>query len=225
MDTERPFRRAFVAILIPFVTIRIVSRLVVSRRRPKPHRREQVSIGELKRRWTALTTYEARLSVATRVALGPLMVLSVWLYFGDPRRVERYAVPVPSWLRWAGAGLGWASLPLLVWTHQTLGQAWSTNLELQDQHRLVTTGPYRWMRHPMYTAVLMFFAGSALTTANGVILAPAGIGSWIILARVVDEEAMMSAQFGDVYRRYAERTGRFLPIPSLSEASRYGRAG
>ncbi|GAB4429042.1 MAG: hypothetical protein OHK0015_12560 [Chloroflexi bacterium OHK40] len=220
MDTERWFRRSFVAVLIPFVAIRVASLLVVSRRRAKPRARQRASISGLKRRWAALTTYEDRLSVATRVALGPLIILSVWRYLAAPQRVQRYALPIPGWLRWAGAALGFASLPLLAWTHQTLGRAWSPNLELQDQHRLVIDGPYRWVRHPMYTAFLMFFAGSALTTANSVIIGPAGVASWVILRRIAAEESMMTARFGDDYRIYTERTGRLLPRTDFSAVLR-----
>lgn len=220
MDTERRFRRIFVAFLIPFVAIRIIFRIILRMRQPEPQQRQPATASAIVQRWKQLTTYEDRLSVVARIALGPLLIMSVWRYFKAPQQVERYAVRLPVWLRWVGAGLGFASLPLLAWTHQTLDRAWSTNLELQDQHTLVTGGPYRWVRHPMYTAVLAFFVGSALVSANGVIIAPAGVSSWVVLARMGDEEAMMMTQFGEAYRAYMARTGRLLPTLPLHRGSR-----
>ncbi len=211
MDRERRFRRTFVAFLIPFVAIRIIARLISRMRQPKQPLDRLTTVGTIRQRWKELTTHEARISVAARVAFGPLLIASAWLYFKKPQQMQRYAVPLPIWLRWVGAGLGFASLPLLAWTHQTLGRAWSTNLELQEQHELITSGPYCWVRHPMYTTVLAFFVGGALVTANGVIMVPAGAAVWVILGRLGDEEAMMIAQFGDEYRAYMARTGGLLP--------------
>lgn len=61
-----------------------------------------------------------------------------------------------SWSQWFGVGLGAAGLILVVWVHHTLRRHWSTNLLLKEEHTLVTGGPYRWARHPMYTALLDF---------------------------------------------------------------------
>ena len=211
MDTERRFRRIFMAFLAPFVAIRIIARLIWGRRRSLPQAGSRADPGGLRQRWVELTAHEGRLNVATRIAFGPLLMILVPLYFVAPQWVQRYAAPFPIRLRWVGAGLGFTSLPLLAWTHLSLRQAWSTNLELQEQHTLVTSGPYHWVRHPMYTAVLAFFAGSALVSANGVIIAPAGAALWVIAARMGDEETMMITRFGEEYRAYMTRTGRVLP--------------
>ncbi len=57
-----------------------------------------------------------------------------------------------SVLRWLGAVLGFIALALFVWVHRHLGSNFSSNLMIKDRHVLVTAGPYRWIRHPMYTA-------------------------------------------------------------------------
>ena len=108
-------------------------------------------------------------------------------------------------------GLGIGTLPLFVWTHEALGKNWSADLVIKEEHALVTGGPYRWVRHPMYTA---FFGSSLayfLLSANWVI-GLTGLGTSVLLAARVDkEEALMIEEFGDDYRAYMRRTGRFLP--------------
>ena len=110
-----------------------------------------------------------------------------------------------------GMGLGIGTLPLFVWTHEALGKNWSADLVIKEEHALVTGGPYRWVRHPMYTA---FFGSSLayfLLSANWVI-GLTGLGTSVLFAARVDkEEALMIEEFGDEYQAYMQRTGRFLP--------------
>ncbi len=93
-----------------------------------------------------------------------------------------------------------------------LGRNWSGILELRENHRLISQGPYRYIRHPMYTALLILSVGMALITAN-LLLALLLIGTTMAmyLARVADEEAMMIERFGDEYHSYMRRTGRLFP--------------
>jgi len=76
----------------------------------------------------------------------------------------------------------------------------------------VTTGVYEWVRHPMYAAHLLWAAAQLLLLQNW-IAGPSFLVASIPLyvARIPREEEMMLEEFGDEYRRYAERTGRFLP--------------
>ncbi len=128
-----------------------------------------------------------------------------------PQRARWATLPTPTWSRWLGAALGIVAVPLFRWTHHALGKNWSADLVIKEEHTLVTGGPYRWVRHPMYTA---FFGSSLaffLLSANWVI-GLAGLGTSILGAsRVHKEEALMIEEFGDEYRAYMKRTGRFLP--------------
>ncbi len=120
-------------------------------------------------------------------------------------------ISLPSWLRWLGVGLGIVSIPLMVWVHDTLREFWSTTLQIQDRHELITEGPYHWVRHPMYTTLLMLFVGLSLISAVWPFLVLA-IGMGPFFNRVAGkEEAMMIEQFGDEYRSYMQRTERFTP--------------
>lgn len=115
-------------------------------------------------------------------------------------------------VRWAGLGAGTVGLLLLVWVQHTLGHYFSATLRIRHDQNIVVTGPYRTVRHPMYTALILLWGGLAIVSANWFIMLLVLFGiSGIIRVRVVLEEAMMLEVFGDSYREYMKRTGRFLP--------------
>lgn len=136
----------------------------------------------------------------------------VLLYLVAPQTIAWASLSLPSWVRWAGVVLGAVSLAGLLWVHTALGKNWSAWLELKEGQTLVTHGPYRRVRHPMYTALYGLYIGWTLLTANW-LLGVAWIGTFTLLTvtRIRHEEAMMVERFGDAYREYMEKTGRFLP--------------
>ena len=73
----------------------------------------------------------------------------VWLI--RPQWIGMAALPFPNWLRASGVAIGFANLPLLWWIEATLGKNFNTTLHIREGHTLVTDGPYRWVRHPMYS--------------------------------------------------------------------------
>jgi protein-S-isoprenylcysteine O-methyltransferase Ste14 len=138
-------------------------------------------------------------------------VAAIILYAVNPAWLGAFAIPLPPWSQWLGVGLGAAGLILLVWVHHTLGRHWSANLQLKDEHTLITSGPYHWVRHPMYTALFGFFAGLVLVSASWLVALLVVAAIFVLCARVGEEEVMMIEQFGDEYRIYMQQTGRFLP--------------
>ena len=154
---------------------------------------------------------EGRLSVTVRGVSA--LALGVWavLFVLNPPWMDWTHLPLPGWLRWLGAVVGVVSLALLAWVQATLGRFWSTNLQLTEDHQLVTGGPYRWVRHPMYSALFLFFVGGSLLAADLILLGLTVIALVVLSRRVPAEEAMMVERFGDAYREYAARTGRSLP--------------
>lgn len=119
--------------------------------------------------------------------------------------------PLPFSLRWAGLVLGLASLGLWTWTHLALGTLWSASLQLRANHRLVVSGSYTRIRHPMYTAIPAWAISLGFVIANWIPIIFAVCAAVILVARVPREEQMMMEQFGDPYREYMKRTGKFLP--------------
>jgi len=139
-------------------------------------------------------------------------VLTFFAYFLFPETLAWGALSLPQWPRLVGACLGILALLWFVWIHQTLGDNLSVRIRIKDSQHLVTSGPYRWVRHPMYTAFYLLHMATFLLTANWFIGVTwmAGLTA-IILLRVSGEEAMLLARFGNAYSTYAENTGRFLP--------------
>ena len=122
-----------------------------------------------------------------------------------------FELPFPSWTRWLGVVGSLASLAMLHKVHRDLGEAFSVQLLLRENHVLVTNGWYARIRHPMYSALCAFFLASSLVAANLLITVPALAIAGVLCARTGVEERMMEAHFGDTYRRYREETGRLWP--------------
>ena len=97
-------------------------------------------------------------------------------------------------------------------SHADLGTNWSVTLEVREQHRLITRGVYRHIRHPMYSALVLYAVGQALVIPNWV-AGPANLIAFAILfaLRVRAEERMMGEAFGDEYAVYSARTKRLVP--------------
>lgn len=126
--------------------------------------------------------------------------------------MQRLSILLPAWLRWASFILGLASLGLWAWTQAELGKQWSAQLQLREDHQLVTSGPYARVRHPLYSAMFAFGIAFAVLTANWVFVVFAALVIAGLFLRVPKEEKMMLEQFGDQYRNYMKQTGRFFPV-------------
>jgi protein-S-isoprenylcysteine O-methyltransferase Ste14 len=137
-----------------------------------------------------------------------LYCLSAWVDFAH--------VPLPEWSRWTGAAITAGGIWLFSLTHAALAQNWSPLLEVREGNTLVTGGPYRFVRHPMYSAGFVVNIGVSVISANW--LAAAGLLAGMLIVfgfRVRDEEQMMIDAFGDEYRDYMRRTGRLVPRLSV----------
>jgi len=97
-------------------------------------------------------------------------------------------------------------------SHADLGTNWSITLEVREQHRLITQGVYRRIRHPMYLALVLYSVGQALVIPNWV-AGPSNVVAFMILfaLRVGAEERMMVEAFGDEYAAYSAETKRLVP--------------
>lgn len=119
---------------------------------------------------------------------------------------------LPQWSQWLGVGLGMVSPPLLARTQEALGSNLSATLHVRRDHTLATGGPYRYLRHPMYTALFLSLGTILLLTRNWLVGGVPLVGLCVIvLLRVRHEERVMLETFGDAYREYFQRTGRFWP--------------
>lgn len=134
------------------------------------------------------------------------------LYIVAPQLMAWSTLDLPVWLRLMSIPLGVVAALGMVWVHKTLSKNFSGKLEIRDDHTLVTTGPYRWVRHPMYTAVIMLFVAVFLLTANWFIgLVGVAMNVAVIGTRTPKEEAMLVEAFGEKYTEYMQRTPRYFP--------------
>ena len=139
-------------------------------------------------------------------------IITFFLYLFYPELLSWAMILIPVWLRLIGASLGVMSLLLFVWVHRSLGRNFSAKLRIKEQQSLVMYGPYQWIRHPMYTAFYLLNLAAFLLTSNWFIGVTWLTGlTMVISLRVKREESMMADRFGDAYRQYMRRTGRFVP--------------
>jgi protein-S-isoprenylcysteine O-methyltransferase Ste14 len=104
---------------------------------------------------------------------------------------------------------------LFGWTHQVLGRFWSPILEIAHAHKLVTWGPYRLVRHPMYSSLILFSLGIGLTAADMIMAISWVLGIFILcMLRIEKEEKLMIETFGNEYVAYKSYTGKLFPAYS-----------
>jgi protein-S-isoprenylcysteine O-methyltransferase Ste14 len=148
------------------------------------------------------------------VSLRPLALVfgsCILAFLIDPAWLSWSALALPAWLRWVGVGSLALAAALLVWTFRHLGTNLTDTVVTRKHHSLVTTGPYRWVRHPFYVVSLLGSVGVGLMAANWFLLV-AGVLIFLLLrTRTRIEEEKLVERFGDEYRQYMGRTGRFIP--------------
>jgi protein-S-isoprenylcysteine O-methyltransferase Ste14 len=129
----------------------------------------------------------------------------------EPRWMAWSAMAIPLWLRWSGLAVAVGAGTFWVWTVHTLGKNLTDTVVTRKDHSLVVCGPYRWVRHPFYAASLVVVVGGSLAMANWFVLVLGGIVIGFLVARTRIEEQKLIERFGDEYRDFMGRTGRFFP--------------
>ncbi|MFW9834409.1 MAG: isoprenylcysteine carboxylmethyltransferase family protein [Candidatus Thorarchaeota archaeon] len=193
MEEELLFRIIFVLTYSVFGAVRI-------------YYRSQNLGRESEREESSMDTPAAFLSVAIIAFFATMFVyilLPSWIFWAH---IEMHII-----IRWTGLALAVFSIGLLFWTHRTLGYQYSAKLEIQKAHKLIEAGPYRHVRHPMYTVFILFSIAVSLIASNFLMLFLSIMIAipfhWISRR----EERMLIEQFGEEYQKYMNRTGRFLP--------------
>ena len=142
---------------------------------------------------------------------GLLLWFSPLVYLLNPAWMAWSKIGLPDALRWLGVIIGVLSVSGIYWLFSSIGSGITPTSATRTQHTLVTSGPYRWVRHPLYTVATSLFIAFGLMADNWFI-ALLGILAFIAMAiRTPKEEANLIEKFGDDYREYMKRTGAFLP--------------
>lgn len=141
--------------------------------------------------------------------LGLAILPGFYVATGIPEMAD---YPASAWAVALGSIIFATALWVFRRSHKELGRNWSITLEIRERHKLVRTGPYAVIRHPMYTSFMLMGLGQAFLLSNWVAGAAGLIGFAVLFfLRVDKEERMMLENFGPEYRAYMERTKRIIP--------------
>jgi len=149
-----------------------------------------------------------RLITLVVVVLAYNLLFSNWMRIGPLR--ARF-VPEEAWIGWVGVVLTWIGVAISIWARTCLGVYWSARVTLKEGHQLIRSGPYAYVRHPIYTGMLLGAGGTALVGCEWRgILAVA-----LLLAahsrKALREEGLLAKEFGEQYSAYRRSTGFLVP--------------
>jgi protein-S-isoprenylcysteine O-methyltransferase Ste14 len=160
-------------------------------------------IKEAERRERGFTYLLHRLLVALGFVLIFLDIPGNWLYHP--------VLPRAPWLPVLGIAIAVVNFAFAIWARMHIGRNWSSAVTAKVQHELICSGPYRWVRHPIYSGLLLAILGTVLVQdqVRGLVALALVFAGWKIKSRL--EEGMMASTFGEQYTAYANSTGALFP--------------
>jgi len=166
-------------------------------------------VSALKRKRT-----KRRESAGQRLAYVIPLIFAFYLIWSERaygRLLGARLLPDTREIAWLGVFLTAAGVAIALWARTHLGSNWSGTVTLKEGHELVRTGPYRTMRHPIYTGMLLALLGTAI--ANGEVRALVGLVlAWLsFYVKARREESFLSEEFGPNFVEHCKHTGMFLP--------------
>lgn len=143
--------------------------------------------------------------------LTPLAIVPILLFMVHPPWIRWSQTAAPDWVRYTGIATGFGAMVLFWRMFAHLGTNVTATCAPRDDATLVTTGPYRWIRHPMYTSALLLMTSITLMSLSWFIgLTGLSVVS-VLMLRSRDEDARLLEQFGEAYAAYRRRTPAFIP--------------
>jgi protein-S-isoprenylcysteine O-methyltransferase Ste14 len=144
----------------------------------------------------------------------PLLIASYFLFRPEARYQSWLGVSfVPAGIawRWTGVAITAAGIAFAIWARWHLGSNWSGMVTLKEGHELIRNGPYCFIRHPIYTGILIALLGTSVMIGEvrGLLAVAVGLLSFYIKAR--REESFLSQEFGPAFVEHRRHTGMFLP--------------
>jgi len=175
--------------------------------------------------WIAFFVYwqimAARTKTTQRLEPASSRILRVVLFAAAIVLFSWHTVPV-RWLRiqlWpqsyalynAAIAMTVAGIAFAVWARVHLGANWSRSVTVKRDHQLITSGPYRLVRHPIYTGLLFGLLGAVVAEGQVRSLIALALIAWVLWRKLRLEEAWMREEFGDTYAEYSRRTAALVP--------------
>jgi len=151
-------------------------------------------------------------AMMTIIKIGGLILwLSPLVYLINPNWMNWSKIGLPESVRWLGVGIGILCVLGIYWLFSSIGSGITPTSATRKEHKLSTSGPYRWVRHPLYTVGSTLFISFGMMADNWFIAALGVLAFIGMAARTPKEEANLIEKFGDEYREYMQRTGRYFP--------------
>jgi protein-S-isoprenylcysteine O-methyltransferase Ste14 len=139
--------------------------------------------------------------------------LAFFLIFHDPHDAIFYGILYRvRWLQAVGVAVTATGLSFAVWARVHLGKYWSAMITLKREHKLIRSGPYRFVRHPIYTGFLTAAIGSAITIGSGDAWVGVAILVPTFLVKIWREERFLSVEFGEEYIKYRTDVPKLVPF-------------
>jgi protein-S-isoprenylcysteine O-methyltransferase Ste14 len=142
------------------------------------------------------------------------VLASVLLMFTDYFRIgplARRFVPEEASIRYGAIALTCCGVAVAILARYNLGQYWSARVEVKVDHQLIRSGPYAWVRHPIYTGMLLAGVGTAVFVGEWRAALAIGFAIAGFTLKARKEESLMSAEFGELYEEYRRGTGFLIP--------------
>lgn len=148
-----------------------------------------------------------------KLALLFLQILSLAIVIVAPYSDRRgfWAFPDTDWLRYLGLFPYAFGFVLMHWAQLRLDKQFSVQVTIQEDHRLITDGPYKYLRHPRYVGIISFMTGISMIFRSAAALGVTALVVAVLLWRIHDEEILLRDQFGEEWKAYCSRTWRLLP--------------
>ena len=146
--------------------------------------------------------------------VAPLAIAVLLLFApGTPfAQLDKRLLPAASWLFWLGAALTAAGLLFTVWARRCIGRNWSAVVTIKEGHEFVARGPYALVRHPIYTGLLLAFAGAAVERGDLQGALALVFAFWAFWRKIRLEERWLRQHFGEPYAQYCRRVAALLPF-------------
>jgi len=200
MTSESVYRIAFLVLLFALIAMRVYFMAKVRRSGERIMPNEQ-----------AVQREGGQGVLMFRVVVFFALMACLVMYLAGAAWIDAFLFPLSAWLRWAGFVLGVITVVFWTWTQIHLDTQWSVHLQLTQNHRLVTIGPYAYIPHPLYTGIFGWCISLTLLTAKWIFFALCGLYFAGVLWRIPKEEQMMIDAFGNEYNAYMQTTERFFP--------------
>lgn len=139
-------------------------------------------------------------------------LLATLVYLIKPAWMRWSAIGLPDWARWIGVVITLKGFVLLQWSQITLGNNWNAEPVILEDQVLITSGPYQYIQHPIYTAFIMILGSILIISSNWILgLMWIGMVGIDVAARIRTEEKLLESKFGDQFQDYRSQTGRLTP--------------